>query len=210
MIVTIARTTWNRCLSDWYTISHNHLELSETKGISNSDRHIKSQLKCLVILQMKRAKMCCMLRMQHPNSISNSNTNTNTNCTYILWFVSFAIQYFVVVWVVVVVVIVVVIVVAMHKWKLIRENVSHSIFYLQWCTSVAKTECKSNRIELTKNHINKELQRDNQKWQRQRQRVSEREWCNTMRTIQTSTQKSFASNSEQLSGAMKNLWKTLN
>lgn len=105
----------------------------------------------------------------------------------------------------VVLIVVVAVSIVLHKWKLIRENVMFSVFYLQWRT--AKIECKSNRIELPeKPHRTRDS--------KGRRTARESEWdsallcewdASRMCTIQTSTR----CNSEKLPDAMKNLWKNV-
>lgn len=103
---------------------------------------------------------------------------------------------------VVLIVVVVAVFIVLHKWKLIRENVMFSVFYLQWRT--AKIEWKSNRIELPeKPHETRDSNRDRE---RERESALLCEWdASRMCTIQTSAR----CNSEKLPDAMKNLWKNL-
>lgn len=102
---------------------------------------------------------------------------------------------------VVLIVVVVAVFIVLHKWKLIRENVMFSVFYLQWRT--AKIECKSNRIELPENHTKREIPTERE---RERESALLCEWdASRMCTIQTSTR----CNLEKLPDAMKNLWKNV-
>lgn len=101
----------------------------------------------------------------------------------------------------VVLIVVVAVFIVLHKWKLIRENVMFSVFYLQWRR--AKIECKSNRIELPeKPHKTRDSKERRKEWEG----ALLCEWdASRMCTIQTSTR----CNSEKLPGAMKNLWKNV-